>query len=189
MRIHTIAFSLALASAPAAAMASVPAPHLSETSFNQLAQPLPYPYNETADARHDVNAALERAKAAHKLLLIDMGGNWCGDCRVLAGTMELPDLAPFVARHYEVVLVDVGRFTKNMDIARRFGATPPHGVPAVLVIDPQTGRLIDKGRTENLADARSMSPQVLADWLAQWVRSASPAIESHAESLRRAQGL
>jgi len=170
MRIHTIAVNLALVLAPAAALAAVPAPHLAETSFNQLAQPLPYPYNETANATHDVNAALARAKAAHKLLLIDMGGNWCGDCRVLAGTMELPDLAPFVARHYEVVLVDVGRFTKNMDIAKRFGASAPRGVPAVLVIDPRTGKLIDNGRTENLADARSMTPQVLADWLAQWVK-------------------
>ena len=172
MRIHTIALLIALTSS--AAFASVPhsisAPHLAETSFNQLSQPLPHPYNETADATREVNAALARAKAAHKLLLIDMGGNWCGDCRVLAGTMELPDLAPFVARHYEVVLVDVGRFTKNMDIARRFGAQFPQGVPAVLVIDPRTGKLIDQGRTENLADARSMTPQVLADWLAQWVK-------------------
>jgi hypothetical protein len=23
-------------------------------------------------------------------LLIDLGGNWCGDCRILAATMDLP---------------------------------------------------------------------------------------------------
>jgi len=162
--------ALAFSAACLGAARVEPAPHLAETSFAALAQPLPYPYDEAGDATSAVDAALGRAKAAHKLLLIDMGGNWCGDCRVLAGTMELPDLAPFVARHYEVVLVDVGRFTKNMDIAKRFGASAPRGVPAVLVIDPRTGKLIDNGRTENLADARSMTPQVLADWLAQWVK-------------------
>ncbi len=147
-----------------------PSPHLGEASFAALAQPLPYPYDEAGNASADVDAALARAKAAHKLLLIDMGGNWCGDCRVLAGTLALPDLAPFVARHFVVVTVDVGRFSKNMDVAKRFGAKRPAGVPAVLIVDPASGALLDQGHTEALADARSMSPQALADWLAQWVR-------------------
>ncbi len=154
----------------AAPRRATPAPHLAETSFAALAQPLPYPYNEGADASRDIDAALIRAKATHKLLLIDMGGNWCGDCRVLAGTMALPDLAPFVARHFEVVPVDVGRFSKNMAVARRFGAPRPAGVPALLIVDPVTGALLDQGHTEALADARAMSPQALADWLAQWLR-------------------
>ena len=145
------------------------APALAEGSFAALAQPLPRPYNETADAARDVDAALARARASHKLLLIDMGGNWCGDCRVLAGTMALPDLAPWVAAHFAVVTVDVGRFSRNMDIAARFGAPAPTGVPALLVVDPTSGRLIDAGHTIALADARSMSPQALADWLAQWL--------------------
>ncbi len=147
-----------------------PAPHLAETSFAALAQPLPYPYDEAGHARSDVDAALAQAKAAHKLLLIDMGGNWCGDCRVLAGTLALPDLAPFVARHFVVVTVDVGRFSKNMDVAQSFGAQRPTGVPAVLIVDPRSGKLLDQGHTEALADARRMNPQALADWLAQWLR-------------------
>jgi len=147
-----------------------PAPHLAEASFAALAQPLPNPYDEHADATADVDAALATAKAAHKLLLIDLGGNWCGDCRVLAGTMALADLAPWIAAHYQVVTVDVGRFSKNMEIATRFGARPPKGVPAVLIIEPKTQKLRNAGHTEALADARHMSPQALADWLAQWTR-------------------
>ena len=162
-----VAFAAGLADATPAWAAK--APSLAETSFAALSQPLPRPYDETADAPHDVDAAVTSAREHHKLLLIDMGGNWCGDCRVLAGTMALPDLAPWVAAHFAVVTVDVGRFTKNMDIARRFGAPAPTGVPALLVVDPKSRRLIDAGHTIALADARSMSPQALADWLAQWV--------------------
>ncbi len=171
MRFTKAPFAFATtAFAISAAHAGAPSPHLAEASFAALAQPLPYPYNEAGNAHADVDAALSRAKAAHKLLLIDMGGNWCGDCRVLAGTLALPDLAPFVARHFEVVTVDVGRFSKNMDVAQRFGAKRPAGVPAVLIVDPASGRLLDQGHTEALADARSMSPQALADWLALWAR-------------------
>ena len=166
MRIAFIAFlSLALAAPVAAATA----PHIRIASFEQLAKPLPLPYDEQANARAVVAAAKARARARHKLLLIDLGGNWCADCRILASVMELPEYRGFLARHFEVVTVDVGRFDQNLDIQQHYGITGRlEGVPAVLVVDPKTDRLINKGRVTALADARSMTPQALADWLAQW---------------------
>jgi len=148
---------------------AAPAPQVSITSFAQLPTPLPYPYDEKADANAAVAAAKARARAEHKLLAIDLGGNWCGDCRVLAGTMELPEVKAFDQAHYVVVLVDVGRFNKNLQIPAHYGITSRlEGVPALLIVDPKTDRLLDDGHVAALADARNMSPQALADWLAQW---------------------
>lgn len=159
----------ALALAGTAAMAShAPAPRVAVASFNDLAQPLPLPYDEQADATKAVAAARAKARAQRKLLLIDMGGNWCLDCRILAGTMDLPRLKPFLDKHYVEVTVDIGRFDKNLAIAQHYGIAKLAGVPAVLVVDPRTDRVVNKGRAEALADARSMNPQALADWLAQW---------------------
>jgi thiol-disulfide isomerase/thioredoxin len=161
--------SLALA-APAAAKPS-PAPKVSIASFAQLKTPLPYPYVEAANADAAVAAAKAQAKASGKLLIVDLGGNWCGDCRILAATMELPELKSFVDRHYEVVSVDVGRFDKNLQIPAHWGLTQRlEGVPALLVVDPASDRLLDAGHTSALSDARHMTPQALADWLAQWAR-------------------
>jgi thiol-disulfide isomerase/thioredoxin len=160
----------ALAIALAAGMASAaPAPKMAIASFAQLKTPLPYPYDEHADANAAVGAARARALARHKLLLIDLGGNWCPDCRILAGTMEEPALKAFVDTHFEVVTVDVGRFDKNLQIPAHYGITKRlEGVPSVLVVDPATDRLIDAGHISALSDARHMTPQALADWLAQW---------------------
>jgi len=153
----------------AGAASAAPAPQVSISSFAQLPTPLPYPYDEKADANADVAAAKARAKAEHKLLAIDLGGNWCGDCRVLAGTMELPEVKAFDDAHYVVVLVDVGRFNRNQQIPAHYGVTRRlEGVPALLIVDPRTDRLLDDGHIAALADARNMSPQALADWLAQW---------------------
>ncbi len=145
------------------------APRLAESSFALLAQPLPLPYDEKADGAAAIRAATARARAHHTLLLIDLGGNWCLDCRLLAGTIALPDLSPFVRAHYEVVTVDVGRYTKNMGVPGSYGAGVVRGVPMLLIVDPATRRLINAGHTTALADARSLTPQALADWLAQWV--------------------
>ena len=159
--------SLALA-VPVAAAAP---PRVPIASFEQLAKPLPLPYDEQADARAVVAAAKARAKARHKLLLIDLGGNWCLDCRLLAGTMDLPQLRKFIAANYEVAIVDVGRFDKNLDIPAHYGIKGRlEGVPNVLIVDPRSDRLINEGRTATLADARSMTPQGLADWLASWTK-------------------
>ena len=151
---------------------AAPAPRVAATSFEQLATPLPVPYDEAANARTQIAAARTRAIKAHKLLLIDLGGNWCLDCRLLAGTMELPELRGFLAKHYEIVTVDVGRFDKNLDIAAKYGLKDHFGggVPSVLIIDPRTDTLRNPGHTAALADARTLTPQALADWLASWAK-------------------
>ncbi len=160
---------LALLAAPAVAPAAPPAPHISIAGIDQLPQPLPYPYDEQADAAAAVATARMQAKREHKRLLVDLGGNWCGDCRVLAAIMALPDLKPFLDRHFVIVKVDIGRYDKNGDIAAHYGVTGRlDGVPAMLVVDPVHDRLVNGGRLFALTDARHMTPQGLADWLAQW---------------------
>lgn len=165
-------FSLAAAlllAAPAASAAPPPKVHISE--LRELPTPLPYPYDEAANANADVAAAKAKAKAGNKLLLIDLGGNWCGDCRVLAGVMNLPEVKAFLDKHYVEVTVDVGRFDRNLQIPAHYGITKRlEGVPSLLIVDPKTDKLLNAGRVSALADARSMTPQALADWLAQWTK-------------------
>jgi thiol:disulfide interchange protein len=153
---------------------AAPAPKV--TSLSMLAElptPLPYPYDENADADAVVNAALTKAHAEHKLAFIDLGGNWCGDCRVLAALMAEPDFQTFLDAHYVVVSVDVGRFNKNLQIPGRWNAVDEMknvGVPAILIVDPKTNKLVDAGHAAALEDARHMTPQGIMDWFAQWAK-------------------
>ena len=151
----------------AGAAVAAPAPKVRIASLADLPTPLPKPYDESADAKAQVAAAKARAKAEGKLLLIDLGGNWCADCRLLAAVMREPEVAAFVAAHYVVVTVDVGHMTRNLDIPGHYGVNTVEGVPSVLIVDGQD-HLVDAHHTTALADARSMSPQALADWLARW---------------------
>ena len=153
----------------AAHAAAAPAPRVSVSVIDGLRQPLPLPYDEAANADAQVAAAKARARAKGKKLLIDLGGNWCLDCRVLAGILALPEIKAFIDRHYEVVTVDIGRMDKNQQVARGYGVDKLAGVPALLVVDPRKGKLLNAGHLFALSDARHMSPQALADWLAQWV--------------------
>ncbi len=167
-RILLAAAALATSALALPAMAAAP-PKADVASFEQLKTPLPYPYDETADADAQVAKARAKAKASGKLLLIDLGGNWCPDCRILAGTVELPAIKAFLDKHYEMVTVDVGRFNPNLQVPARYGYTQRlKGVPTVLVVDPKTNKVVNPDDVFALSDARSMSPQALADWLARW---------------------
>lgn len=162
-----LALAVALAAALAVPALAAPAPKVGIATLDEVARPLPLPYDEAADGAKQVAAAKARAKASGKLLLIDLGGNWCPDCRVLAGVFGVPAVKAFMARHYEIVTVDIGRRDKNLGIAESYGADIK-GVPAVLVVDPRTNTLKNPGRYSALSDARNMTPQALADWLAGW---------------------
>jgi thiol:disulfide interchange protein len=141
----------------------------SVSSLSELSVP-DRPYDESVNADAAVDAAFAQAKAQHKRVLIDLGGNRCADCRVLAGILELPEVKAFVLAHYVPVNVDVGRFNKNLQIPARFGITERlEAVPSLLIADTD-GTLVDRGHIAALADARSMTPQAIADWLAEWAR-------------------
>jgi thiol-disulfide isomerase/thioredoxin len=99
-------------------LGGVPAPAAKPKA--QEAQPV---YDEKADARKDVAAALARAQKENKRVLIQWGANWCGWCKWLAGTMKTNGkLSHKILYEYEVVHVDVGRFDKHMDLAKELGA-------------------------------------------------------------------
>ena len=146
------------------------APHVRIASFEDLPTPLPFPYDPSADADAQVAAARARAAATGKLLLIDLGGNWCAGCRVLAGVLELPEVRQFVDAHYVVTMVDVGRVNRNLQIPARYGiADRLESVPSLLIVDPKSDKMTNKGQSDALADLGSSTPQAVADWLAKWV--------------------
>jgi hypothetical protein len=168
MRPIALLAALALTASPV--LAAAPAPKVKAQSFEELAKPLPLPYNESADGVASVAKARAKAKASHKLLLVDLGGNWCLDCRIFAGTIELPEVKAWVRRHYEIVTVDTGRHDKNLAVQTRYGLGDAKAVPNLLIIDPATGKLLNADTTIALNDARSMNPQGLVDYLAKYAR-------------------
>lgn len=151
-----------------AALAAVPAPRPSIANLAELPVVVNAPYDEKADADSVVAAAFQKAKTTRRRVLLDLGGNWCPDCIILANFLQLPEIKAFVARHYVVAAVDVGRFDRNLQVPARFGYTTRlKGVPTVLIVEPD-GTLVNGGDVFAFTDARHMTPQALADYLARW---------------------
>jgi thiol-disulfide isomerase/thioredoxin len=167
-KLSALIFTAALAALAAPASAA-PAPKLGLATMAELPIVSMNIYDEKANADQVVDAAMAKAKKDHKLLMIDLGGNWCPDCVVLHNLMLMPAMAKFMDTHYVVAMVDVGKFDRNPQIAARYGYKDKLvGVPTILVVDPATNKLVNPNDVFALKTAGHQTPQDLADYLAVW---------------------
>ena len=168
MKIRAVAILAAWMATSVGTASAASAPAVAIAKLDALPIVISKPYDSSADADVTVDAAIARAKQTGKRVLIELGGNWCPDCIILTNIMRLPEVAPFISSHYEVVLVDVGRLNKNRQIPARYGITQRlEGVPAVLIVDAN-GKLLNAGNIVALDEAHNMEPQAIVNWLASW---------------------
>ncbi|AXI83519.1 thioredoxin family protein [Xylella taiwanensis] len=130
------------------------------------AQALDLPYDEHADAWAQVTKALAAGKLTHKSTLIFFGANWCTDCRALDKSLHNPKNAALIAKHFEVVKIDVGNFDRNLELSQAYGDPIQDGIPAVVVVNPD-GQVHYTTKAGELANARKMSDQGIYDFFAR----------------------
>jgi thioredoxin 1 len=124
-------------------------------------------YPEPAQAKIDLAAGLKRAAVAHKRVLLDFGGNWCGDCKVLDIYFHDPANQALLKENYVLIRINIGQLDQNQQIAQRYGITLSNGVPALVVLD-EHGRLLYSQRTAEFKTLRRMDPSSVTSFLLQW---------------------
>ncbi|HKS76427.1 MAG TPA: thioredoxin family protein [Terriglobales bacterium] len=124
-------------------------------------------YPAGADAHAEIKEALAQAAKKHHRVLVVFGADWCYDCHVLNLAFHGDDLAPIIAKNYEVVHVDIGDGDKNQDLMKDYEVPMQKGIPAVAVLDP-TGKLLFSQKNGEFEKARSLDPGTLRAFLNQW---------------------
>lgn len=123
-------------------------------------------YDEAADAKADVAAAVAKAKKEKKRVLVTLGANWCSWCRALDRTFTKDEkVGAAIAKSYVSVKVDVGRMKKNLDLAASWGADPKKGVPLLVVLDGQ-GKAVKVQETGSLEAGKGHDPEKILAFLA-----------------------
>src|ERR1700692_3513123 len=102
-------------------------------------------------AKIDLAAALDAAAATHKRVILDFGGNWCPDCRVLDLYFHDSANKPILEGNYILVHVNIGRMDENVDIAERYRIPLRKGVPALAVLG-EGGELLYRQTAGDLED-------------------------------------
>ena len=126
-------------------------------------------YDDHANARADIAAALKQARREHKRVLVDFGGDWCGDCQVLHAVLIQPQNAAILQAHYIEVHVSVGAtgIEQNQAIAEGYGIPVRHGVPAVAVLSAD-GKVVTSSRNKEFETVAATNPAGVTAFLNHW---------------------
>ena len=124
-------------------------------------------YSETADPAADIKAGLAQAKREHKRVILDFGGDWCGDCQVLYIYFHDKTNAPLIARHFIIVPIFIGQMDRNLDVAKKYSVPVEKGVPALAVLDAH-GKLLYSQQTGQFGHMRDMSSKSVTEFLNRW---------------------
>ncbi len=134
------------------------------------------------DAMADVDRTLAAARAEEKLALVVLGANWCHDSRALTERFDDPRMSALLAASYKVQLVNVGYLDRGFDVAERFGLPVYTHTPTVLIIDPQTGDVVNVDDHFQWRDAYKISDEATLAYFtaktdpANWASEAPPAV-------------
>jgi hypothetical protein len=163
MALHVLPLLFALSGQVAAPPQQAPPPA-------QVQKPAPAPrkfYNETADAKAQIAAAVNAIKDDGTRVLIVWGAN--DDEKSAAFPAALysgPGTTPEVAQQlraltsdeFRIVYVDVGHMDKNQDAAQKYAHLAEGGLPYLTVLDKTGEVLVQQATREFLAEPGSKTP-------------------------------
>lgn len=124
-------------------------------------------YSETSDPKKDIAAGLAKAKQEHKRVILDFGGDWCGDCQVLDIYFHERPNQQLLERNFVLVHVWIGHFDRNVDLAAKYGVPIKKGVPALAVLNFD-GKVLYSQGTGQFADMRHMESKSVTEFLNKW---------------------
>jgi len=109
-------------------------------------------YPDPGQAKADLAAALKTAAQTHKRVLIDFGGNWCGDCQVLDIYFHNAENLPILDANFVLIHVNVGHMDTNLALA----------------VLSEKGKLLYSQRSGEFEAMRRMDPTSVTSFLVQW---------------------
>jgi thioredoxin-related protein len=99
-------------------------------------------YNPSADAEKDIAAAIKKAKAENKYVLIQGGGNWCSWCIEFARFCKAdPKIDSVINASFVWYHLNWSKENENKKIFAKYGYPQRFGFPVFIILDGNGNRL------------------------------------------------
>jgi thioredoxin 1 len=169
-----------------------PAAQVQTAPAKAVKRAAPPPYNEKADAKAAIEAAVKAAATDDIRVLINWGANDDPVSKEFVDIRRAPELSDprFFSDEYKVVNVDVGHLDRNLDLAKSYGVKlSAESLPAFTVLDA-AGRVLANTTAAALrpnGDASAIDPTRVAAFLAEHQAPAPDAIAPFEAAIKQAK--
>ena len=147
---------------------SLDADNIKLTSQDILMPPLPLPYDNKNISSELLDSFIDEAINKKLQPVIIFGGNWCPDCRILDGTLELPTIEKFLNKHYKIMHIDIGRYDKNMELMSHLKIEQKKGVPRVVIFNFEK-KILNSSTSSEWTTARDRKQQEIFNYFQKYV--------------------
>jgi thiol-disulfide isomerase/thioredoxin len=138
------------------------------SSEDVLSTPLPLPYDEKIIDSSELDKFINQSINNDKQPVVIFGGNWCPDCRILAGTLAMPTIKKFLQQYYQIIHIDIGRYDRNMELMNHLNIEPKKGVPRVVILDFKKN-IVNSSTSSEWTTARDRKEQEIYDYFQKFV--------------------
>lgn len=129
-------------------------------------------YNPEADAKSDIANATAKAKKENKHVFIQIGGNWCGWCKLFNDlTTSDQELKTYIAQNYEVVHLNYSKENQNLDVLEQLEFPQRFGFPVFVILD-ENGKRIHTQSSGYLEEGKGHSKKLVMEFLQSWTPKA-----------------
>ena len=118
----------------------------------------PEPYTGVKASILEIQEFIQKTIKSNKQPIVIFGANWCPDCRIFSGTINIPKINSYIQDSYEILYIDVKRYEINMELMEEYGIKPAEGIPRILVFD-KNKNLLNSSRTTEWRTARDRTSQ------------------------------
>lgn len=124
-------------------------------------------YDVNADGNEQIAAALVKAKAENKHVLVNFGANWVSWCFALNKMFEKNEtVKAALDKDFVVIAVDVNE-GHNRDVDIKYEHPTRFGLPTLMVLDAEGKRLATQP-AQPWEDGNDHNPEKFLEWLKQW---------------------
>lgn len=129
-------------------------------------------YDPMADARHDLQQAIQQAGQENKHVLIQVGGNWCPWCVKLHGFFESEAVIDSILKaDYVRVKINFSKENKNPETMTLLEYPQRFGFPVLVVLDA-AGKRLHTQNTGYLEQDKGYDVEKVKGFLLDWNRAA-----------------
>lgn len=144
-------------------------PAVSNSQASQVFRELPV-YSRVYDERRNPNAdgrdALKLAKETHRLVLIEVGGDWCSWCHIMDRFIkDHPNVETRLHQTFVVLKVNISDVNDNAEFMAAF--PPARGYPHMYITD-SSGSILHSQDTAEFRENKKYSERRFMSFFDRW---------------------